>query len=252
MKLWIVGSKGMLGSAVMNAAKHQLEAEAVEAVENFQPDAGSVVVNCAGAIPNGRRQGHRMVHANAVLPFLLAEKCQEAHARLIHVSTDCVFSGSNKLPISYVQSPDPYDIYGRSKALGEEIAHVFSEVDITVVRTSFVGLQHGLLKWLIEHNGQTVDGYERVLWSGSTVWEVAQGIIEIIQKPRHYSMEHLATREVWNKYQVLMRLKEILDLKVEIMPVQAPVINRALVPTTVIRDLNDKFVATRLFEEWMK
>lgn len=247
--LYVVGISGMLGSAVAQEAKHK-----GYLVKSFEPPIveGSIVINCAGAIPAGKRQGSDMVYANSVLPFSIAEMCEDKVSKYLHISTDCVFNGSNKpVPISIREAPSPRDIYGASKALGEKILWEYPNMPITVVRTSFIGFDHGLIKWFLDKAKKEgkVQGYKNALWTGSTVWEVARGILEIVDKRQPQLIEHLATEIVWSKYEVLMRLRTLLDIKVDIEPVQEPKINRALLATSVIRDLNDHFVSAELLEK---
>lgn len=251
MIIWVAGATGMLGSAVMEESRRRgYNTWPVVLYDRLESELSnnSFLINCAGAIPNGTRKGSGMVYANSVLPFYLAEACQKSGAKLIHVSTDCVFSGFARKPYNVDSNTDAKDLYGSSKALGENI----TSLGAIVVRTSFIGLRHGLLRWLIDNPNSKVPGYDRVLWTGSTVWEVASGLLDMTEAKLLNPIEHLSTEKVWTKYEVLVRISNLLELNKYIEPVGSPVINRALVPTREIRDLNDKFVATRLVTEWQK
>lgn len=249
--LYVAGATGMLGKVVFEEARRK--------GYNVKPlslgsdiSKGSIVINCAGAIPEGKRQGSDMVYANAVLPFEIAEICEERASRFIHISTDCVFRGNNRNPISNKMEPNPVEIYGASKAMGEKILWEYPNILITVVRTSFIGLTHGLMKWFVNSakNKTSVEGYQNVLWTGSTVWEASRGILEIAEKNNPALIEHLSTERVWSKNEVLQRVNSLLDLGVNIESVTSPRINRALIPTTVIRDLDDHFVSAELWEKF--
>lgn len=183
-----------------------------------------------------------MVFVDTVGPQILARACREHGARLVHVSTDCVFSGlTRQARYAVGDFPDARDVYGRSKMVGETLETG------TIVRTSFIGLRHGLLRWLLDQTESGhVNGYRNALWTGSTVWEVARGLVAIAEDPSSHGIVHLATTEVHSKYAVLLRLAEILRLNVAVVPVESPYVNRALQPTWTIRDLWDPAVAEEL------
>jgi dTDP-4-dehydrorhamnose reductase len=120
------------------------------------PSDASVVVNCAGLIKQRPEATDPMavLQANAVVPRRLADWCDRNGARLIQVSTDCVFSGSRGL-YSEDDTPDPVDLYGLSKVLGE----VTTAPHLTL-RASMIGPQlrgrEGLLAWFLAQRGGEV------------------------------------------------------------------------------------------------
>lgn len=196
-------------------------------IEATQPDA---VVNAAGVIPLAGRPAIDMIRANALGPHVLAAACR-AHGRpLIHVSTDCVFSGvvhgdGHPLPYRDTDPMDAQDAYGRAKALGEP-------PDAVVLRTSFVGPQHGLWRWLREQShGAAVEGWRNALWSGSTVDAVARAIVEVSHRRYAHGVYHLATDVPTRKLDVVMLLAALLSLDLSVRPVDEPRLNRALEPS---------------------
>lgn len=274
MKVLLFGGSGMLGEAVraeLQTRGHEIQRPSHVACDisdaaavGFQFAAGpwEVVVNCAGINPSAPGKPDipdreiKMVFANACGSQVLAQACRQHGARLVHVSTDCVFSGQlfrswlNGGPLRYEaqDDPDARDIYGRSKIVGETLGPILDERG-AVVRTSFVGLRHGLLRWLLDQaESGHANGYRNALWTGSTVWEVARGLADIAEDPSSHGIVHLATTEVHSKYDVLLRLAEILRLNVAVLPVESPYVNRALRPTRTIRDLWDPAVAAELVE----
>ncbi len=272
MKVLLLGGSGMLGAAVhaeLADRGHELAwpshrecdisdgDDVLARLEAVEPD---VVLNCAGVSPPAPGKPDipdreiEMVFANACGPQVLAHACRQRGARLIHVSTDCVFSGhlfrswTNGAPLRYEaqDEPDARDIYGRSKIVGETLGPILDERG-AVVRTSFIGLRHGLLRWLLDQaEAGHVNGYRNALWTGSTVWEVARGLADIAEDASSHGIIHLATTEPHSKYDVLLRLAELLRLNVAIVPVESPYVNRALRPTRTIRDLWDPVVADEL------
>lgn len=177
MKLQIFGQSGMLGGAVVKAAlrrghavdSNQADLEIVTPGHIHAP----VVINCAGLVKQRQYKPSRFMVVNAVGPHRLAEACDASGARMIHVSTDCVFTHSG--PHCECDAPDSDDYYARSKLAGEVI-----RAPHLTIRTSFVGFgRHGLIADLL--SGQTVRASNRLLWSGHTVDTVADVLIGLAE-----------------------------------------------------------------------
>ncbi len=149
--------------------------EVERAVDDVRPDA---VVNCIGLVKQLDYSAREFIEINALLPHQLAEFCTYYRARLIHISTDCVFSG-DRGNYAECDATDPGDVYGRSKLLGE----VGGQGCVTL-RTSAIGRelsgQHGLLEWFLANRGKTVRGWRRALFSGVTTAVLADAIGELL------------------------------------------------------------------------
>lgn len=260
MKILVTGSTGMLGSEVMRALHERQQRQSVGTPEiEFEGSLGhanldlaepknvrwllnrtrpDVVINCAGVIPRRSRSVAEMVAVNAVLPHLLADLCEERGARLVHVSTDCVFDGARDLHERYALTdvPDATDLYGRSKALGEP-----SRPHVLIVRTSFVGPRHGLWAWLASNAGGKVEGYRSWLWTGSTVAAVAGSLGWLAESHADYYGRtiHLATEGWLSKAQVLELLAQYAGIEVEIENVDATHRNMALAPDVSLGPFED-------------
>jgi dTDP-4-dehydrorhamnose reductase len=150
-------------------------------VEYVRPDA---VINCIGVVKQ-RPEAHDPVVSlkiNSLFPHLVANACAQVNARMIHVSTDCVFDGRKG---SYVEEDltNATDLYGRSKALGE----VFEHQHTLTIRTSIIGHELasrlGLLEWALSQD-DPIAGYESVLFSGLSTVELSRLIIEEIVQPK--------------------------------------------------------------------
>mgnify|MGYP006081343535 FL=1 len=148
-------------------------------IEEISPD---ILINCVGVI---KQRGDaknilNMLKINALLPHVLNEICIENKIKLIHLSTDCVFSG-NKGSYKESDNPDPVDKYGASKLLGE----VF-EGDALTIRTSFIGPElfnkKSLFEWIKYQKDGEVDGFENAIYSGLTTYAFAKIIEQIIDK----------------------------------------------------------------------
>ncbi len=182
MKVWITGMQGMLGHAVTKVAQELGHAvtptthedcaidDPIQVAETMQKARPNVIINCAGA--TGKRDIFDMVLSNSFGPHVLSKVAKGSGARLVHVSTDCVFAGDGEEQHDVADLPNPKDPYGRTKLAGEP-----SEPHVLVVRTSFVGVSGGLCKWLIVQNGGQVDGWENYRWNGTTVNAFAQVLV---------------------------------------------------------------------------
>lgn len=203
--------------------------DAVEAiVRRVRPDA---VVNCVGVIKQ-RAEALDPIQAitiNSLLPHRLAALVGQWGARLIHFSTDCVFSGSRG---GYDEDDpiDAEDLYGRSKALGEAGApHALT------IRTSIIGreLRHhlSLLDWFLSQNNKHVHGYTRAWWSGVTTNHLADVVTMLLE-------QHAALRGVYqlsggkiSKYELLLLLRDSYDLNIQIEADDRVFCDRSLVGT---------------------
>lgn len=244
MRALVLGAEGMLGTAVraalaaagdtpLAAARRHVDiggyADVDGMIVSTRPD---IVINCAGVIPLRNLPSETMVRVNALGPYVVYKVCAQHGVPMVQVSTDCVFSGDLPAPQRYAPHvwPDPVDVYGRSKALGEVPGAI-------VVRTSFIGPQHGLVPWLIAQPvDRPVPGYVNALWTGSTADEVAWGLTEICHgvitgtaDPR--KPIHLASDDVVSKYDVLCAIASAYGTGHQIVETETPVINRALQPS---------------------
>jgi dTDP-4-dehydrorhamnose reductase len=253
-RLLILGGTGMLGHAAVRVLSEQFEvvasvrdaqrADALDGTRTVRFDARSddiasliaevrpdAVLNAIGLIkqlPQGQIPA-AAIRMNALFPHEVAEACTAHGARLVHVSTDCVFSGSLPVPARYTESdvPDAQDIYGRSKLLGE----VTDGSHITL-RTSIIGREigraTGLMEWFAAQAGGEVDGYTQAWFSGFTTRELSRLIGGVLlRQPPLTGLWHVASEPI-DKYTLLSRMRDALGIDCAIRPRDVPVINRAL------------------------
>jgi dTDP-4-dehydrorhamnose reductase len=185
-----------------------------------------VVVNCIGIVKQAVDDPEPAIRVNALFPHRLAAACRERGARLIHVSTDCVFSGEQG---GYTESdlPDPVDTYGRSKLLGEP-----ATPGSLTIRTSMIGRElatsHGLLEWFLGQSGGSVRGFQRAVFSGPTTPVLSRAIADVIE--HHDGLDglwHLSAEPI-SKYDLLLRLRDAFEVEVEVEPDESVVIDRSL------------------------
>lgn len=168
-------------------------------IADLSPD---VVVNAVGVIKQAPGVDDTVLTAriNGLLPHLLAEDCAAAGARLVQISTDCVFSGRAG---GYTEDdlPDPVDFYGRSKLLGE-----VADPHLTL-RTSIIGpeLRHGgsLLEWFLSQDGNDINGYTKAIYSGLPTVELARVIASVVlPRPELSGLWHVASDPI-SKFDLL-------------------------------------------------
>lgn len=221
--------RGFFGRFGPEAVLCGVDARRFETVEaclaSFSP---GVVVNCIGIvrqIPEGS-DPVVSIELNSLFPHRLAASCRSSGARLIHVGTDCVFSGSRG---SYREEapPDAADLYGKSKALGEPVSD-----GCLTLRTSIIGRElrrtTGLLEWFLSNRGGTVRGYRKAVWSGLTTEAFSRVVADVIRAGQpSRGLYHVASRPI-SKHDLLRMIDSELDLGIEVVPADEPVEDRSL------------------------
>jgi len=195
----------------------------VQALARIRPQ---VLINCVGLIKHHRAAADplRALPLNALLPHRLARLCEACGARLIHISSDCVFAG-NRGDYHEDDPPDALDLYGRSKALGEPGAapHVLT------LRTSIIGheleTRHALVEWFLsrrqgeaDNRGEpaTVDGYARAVFSGLPTVELATVIgRHVLPVPALHGVYHVAAQAI-DKYSLLRLIAQVYGCNINV------------------------------------
>ena len=196
-----------------------------EVVADFKPEA---VVNAVGIVKQrgAAKEAIPSLEVNSLLPHRLALLCRVANARLVHVSTDCVFSGKKG---NYLEEdvPDAEDLYGRTKLLGE-----VAEPGAVTLRTSIIGLElsrkTGLVEWFLAQSGG-IRGFRRAIYTGLTTAELSRVVEKVlIEHPELHGVWQVASEPI-NKYELLVKFSEVLGREdVEITPDDAVKIDRSL------------------------
>lgn len=181
----------------------------VEVFADFQPGA---VINAVGIVKqrSSSKESIPSLELNALLPHKLSLLCKTVGARLVQISTDCVFSGEKG---NYVESdiPDATDLYGKSKLLGE-----LPDSYCATLRTSIIGLElarkKSLIEWYLAQKGE-IKGFKKAIYTGVTTNEMAR-IIEfvLLNCPDLQGIWHVASKPI-NKYDLLKTLTEKLGRK---------------------------------------
>lgn len=189
-----------------------------------------VAINCIGLVKqlHGADDPLIALPINAVWPHRLARACEPIKCRLVHVSTDCVFSG-RKGGYKETDETDPKDLYGRSKLLGElDYAHAVT------LRTSIIGEElegsHGLVSWFLAQR-EGVRGFTRAFFSGLPTFELA-GIVRdfVLPHPDLNGLYHVASDRI-SKYDLLHLLNVEYKRGLHIEPDDTLKIDRSLDPS---------------------
>ncbi|MGJ0490696.1 dTDP-4-dehydrorhamnose reductase family protein [Methylobacter sp.] len=188
-----------------------------------------LVINCIGVLVSKSADDMcTAIQINSYLPHFLARLGKQLDFKLVHISTDCVFSGKDG---QYREDSfrDGNDNYARTKALGE----VANDHDLTI-RTSIIGpeLKHngtGLLDWFFKQQGE-IKGYSRAYWSGVTTLELAKVTHEMI-KQGITGLYQLCPSEKISKYELLKLIAKVWDRDISILPYEGYAVDKSLVCT---------------------
>ena len=200
--------------------------DALEAVfAQVRPEA---VINCIGIIKQSKEAKNPLVslNINSVLPHRLGQICAVAGARLIHISTDCVFSG-RKGNYTEADLSDAEDLYGRTKFLGET-----HESHTLTLRTSIIGREletkSGLIEWFLSQSGKSIKGFRKAIYTGFTTMEMAR-IIEtvLLRQPDLHGLWQVSSDQI-NKFDLLNIARECFQWTGEIRPEDQFVCDRSL------------------------
>ncbi len=257
MRVLVLGATGMLGSAMVrilnekkdlqvfgtarsNSLKNFFRSDISErllfgvdveqtdalvaALAQVKPD---VVINCIGLVKqlDTATNPLQTIPINTLFPHRLAMFCELSSARLIHISTDCVFSGK-KGNYKEADVSDASDLYGKSKYLGEVVyPHTVT------IRTSIIGHElqsaHGLVEWFLSQH-QECNGYTKAIFSGLPTVVLAQIIRDVVIPRRDLSgIYHVAGNPI-SKYDLLRLIAAIYDKQIKVIPDPNLVIDRSL------------------------
>jgi dTDP-4-dehydrorhamnose reductase len=257
VKVLVIGASGMIGSTVLRILSEKKDWQVygsvrdasikrffhvpigerlIAGVDVEHPDSlakvlnqirPDVVVNCAGLTKHKPEAEDPLISIpiNTLMPHRLAGLCKLVGARLIHVSTDCVFSGE-KGNYSESDFADARDVYGKSKALGEvEYPHAVT------LRTSTIGHElqstYGLLDWFLSQEGRC-KGYTRAVFSGLPTVVFAQVVRDVVIPFKGLSgLYHVAAKPI-NKFDLLKLIADVYGKAIDIVLDDKLVIDRSL------------------------
>ena len=282
-KVLVLGSTGLIGHQVFNYLKinsnYELsnisyrkklqedtlladirnEENFVSIIKELNPD---IIINCIGILINGaNKDPENAIFINAYMPHRLAKLADEISSKLIHISTDCVFSGKKKEAYVEKDEKDGKDTYAKTKGLGE----VINDKHLTL-RTSVVGPElkedgEELFHWFMKQFG-TINGFKKAIWSGVTTLELAKAVHWAIQSDA-VGLYHITNNKSINKNDLLNLFKIHTSKDIEIIAIDGKEVNKNFIDTrteinyvipsynTMIKDMIELIVNnTNLYEQY--
>ncbi len=236
MKVAILGQTGMLGHVVERVFKKEWGADvagfgrpALDVYPRKLNDVGTklssllgmgtdYVINCIGAIKPTFSSASDLsipIYTNAVFPHQLATWGELTKTKIIHITTDCVYSGY-KGQYTEIDPHDALDIYGKSKSLGEP-------ANAMVIRTSIFGPEYGgrkrsFLEWVKQQRDKEVSGFTNHYWNGLTTVELAHALLDIVASDVWtQGLFHVFSEDV-SKYDMVTQISEAYNLNIQVNP----------------------------------
>tara|TARA_B110000003_G_C16577770_1_gene506849 strand:- start:353 stop:1228 length:876 start_codon:yes stop_codon:yes gene_type:complete len=243
MKVIILGGDGMIGHKIYQSLynsgldlivtsrkkRHNLKIDfnksEVFNIDVFNEDIKKIlkiykpnyIVNCIGITTRrfGENNIDKITFCNSKFPHILSEWAQKNNSKLIHFSTDCVFSG---ITGDYTENstPDASDIYGFTKAKGE----VLNCDNTLTIRTSMIGRevynQTELLEWILSQNNKEISGYVKAIYSGVTTCWMGNVIARIIKENINLSGLYNISSNSISKYELINLLCDTFNLNIKI------------------------------------
>lgn len=251
LKVLVLGSTGLIGHQVFNylvkTEKYELynityrkklnnetilcdvrnQDKFTEQVKSISPD---VIVNCIGILIQGANlDPENAIFINAYFPHKLMSLADELNCKLIHISTDCVYSGEKGIPYTEKDFKDGKDTYAKSKGLGE----IINENHLTL-RTSVIGPElktdgEELFHWFMSQSGE-INGYTKAIWSGVTTTMLAK-VVDWAIDHKTTGLYHVTNNKSIDKYTLLNLLKKYTKRKIIINPIIGKELNKSFIDT---------------------
>ena len=248
-KILILGSTGLIGHQVFEYFNNKIDYEIFNCsrtilnnntilinalnfneVENIILEIKpKYVINCIGVLIEESNKNPKMAEEiNGIFPNLLSRFCKQLKVKLIHISTDCVFSGK-KGKYSEFDTPDSNLIYGKTKAQGEII-----DKNHCTIRTSVIGPEINsngteLFDWFMSQTG-SVNGFTKSIWSGVTTLELAK-MIDCTIALNINNIYNFSSKVAISKYELLCKIKTIFSKDIDIEKIDGIITDKSLIDT---------------------
>lgn len=251
LKILVLGSTGLIGHQVYNyleeTDKYQLyniayrkklnedtilcnvrnQKEFIDTIKSISPD---VVINCIGILIEGaNKDSENAIFINAYMPHVLMNLSNELGSKLVHISTDCVFSGNKEEPYIETDFKDGIDTYAKSKGLGE----IINDKHLTL-RTSVIGPElkmdgEELFHWFMSQSGE-INGFTKAIWSGVTTLILAK-VVDWAIENKITGLYHVTNNKSIDKYSLLSLIKKYTKKDILISPIMGKELNKSFIDT---------------------
>ena len=260
--IYLFGSTGMLGNYIKNrlnplfnlSCKNREDFDIFK--DNFEKltiilkdlKENDIIINCAGVIPQklSNNEYKKYIKINTLFPHKLQSIVEKKNAKLIHITTDCVFDGKKGSPYNENDTHTETNIYGVSKSLGEP-------ENATVIRTSIIGEElkdkKSLLEWVKSNKNKTINGYSNHLWNGVTCLTLANIIKDIINKNLFWKgVRHIFSPNIISKYELCCYISEIYKLNINVNKIEhGNSVDKSL--TTIHNNFIDNFNINNIYDQ---
>lgn len=268
MNIVIFGSNGMLGNYIKNYLSNK-EYTLISLTRNdydllnidtngldnflktFDLKQNDLIINCAGIIPQSSQDKNLCKNMyykiNTIFPIILSMICKKNNWKMIHITTDCVFSGKDG---NYDEKSihDETNDYGISKSLGELSG-------ATIIRTSIIGeeinYKRSLLEWVKKNANKEINGYINHYWNGLTCLELSKIIEKIIIDNNYWTgVKHIFSPRTVSKYELINMINNIYNLNIKINKYSTEKIDKSLksiYDNYKIADLYDQIIELKNF-----
>lgn len=250
-KVLVLGSTGLIGHQVYNylnsnsdyelsniSYRKKLQDDTIlldmrdekvflDTIVRINPD---IIINCIGILIGGANENpENAIFINSYMPHRIMRIADDINAKLIHISTDCVFSGDKKEPYIETDEKDGKDTYAKAKGLGE----IINDTHLTL-RTSVVGPElksngEELFHWFMSQQG-TINGFTKAIWSGVTTLELAKAIKWAIDNDIT-GLYHITNNQYINKYELLNLFKKHTNKDITINKVDGKEVDKSFLDT---------------------
>jgi len=255
-KVLVLGSAGLIGHQVYNYLKGSGNYELynishrnkiqddtilldardeqifIDKIRSIRPQ---YIINCIGILINGSDANpENAIFLNSYLPHILARAADKINAKLIHISTDCVFSGEKKEPYVETDEKDGRGMYAKTKGLGE----VVNDKHLTL-RTSVVGPElksdgEELFHWFMNQSDD-ISGFTKAIWSGVTTIELAKAVNWSID--HHITgLYHVTNNSSISKYDLLQLFQKYIKKDISIERFDGEKADKSFIDTRLLRD----------------
>ena len=251
IKVLVLGSTGLIGHQVYNYLKDNSDYELfnisyrkklredtilldirnekkfLDTISDIQPN---IIINCIGILIGGaNKDPENAIFINAYMPHRLKRHADDINAKLIHISTDCVFSGEKSEPYIETDDKDGKDTYAKAKGLGE----IIDDTHLTL-RTSVIGPElktngEELFHWFMNQK-RTINGFKKAIWSGVTSLELAKAVHWAIKK-NIKGLYHITNGMSISKYDLLELLKKYTKSDIKIRKIDGKNVDKSFIDT---------------------
>ena len=255
-KVLVLGSAGLIGHQVYNYLKnsdnyelHNIsyrnkiqndtillnardEKNFIDKITCIRPN---YIVNCIGILINGSDlDPENAIFLNSYMPHRLTRLADKINAKLIHISTDCVFSGDKKGPYIETDDKDGRGVYAKTKGLGEIISNKHLTLRTSVVGPELKNDGEELFHWFMGQSGE-IPGYKKAIWSGVTTTELAKAVKWSID--HHITgLYHVTNNTSISKYDLLQLFQKYTKKDIKIKPFSGKDVNKSFIDTRLLMD----------------